>query len=68
MAALDAVSITILLGALLVLSGCAGTAWATLAASDRRRPIDLLAALAAPVAFALAVLGGVLLFVPDFLR
>jgi hypothetical protein len=56
------------LGALLVLSGCAGTAWAALATSHRRRPIDLLAALAAPVAFALAVLGGVLLFVPDFLR
>jgi hypothetical protein len=56
------------LGALLVLVGCAGTAWATLAASERRRPVDLVAALAAPLAFALALLGGVLVFVPDFLR
>ncbi len=57
-----------LLGALLVLGGGAGTVWATLAASDRRRPVDLLAALAAPLAFLLALVGGVLVFVPDFLR
>jgi len=57
-----------LLGALLVIAGCAGTGWATLAAANRRRPVDLAAALAAPVAFALAILGGVLIFVPDFLR
>jgi hypothetical protein len=52
----------------LVIAGCAGTGWATLAAAHRRRPVDLAAALAAPLAFALAVLGGVLIFVPDFLR
>ena len=57
-----------LLGAILIAAGGAGTAWATLAAASRPRPLDLLAALAAPVAFALAVLGGVLVFVPDFLR
>ena len=57
-----------LLGLLFVLAGIAGTAWATLAASQKRRPLDLVAAIAAPLAFALAVLGGVLVFVPDFLR
>jgi len=51
----------------LIVAGGAGTAWA-LAATGRRRPIDLAAALAAPVAFVLALLGGVLVFVPDFLR
>ena len=57
-----------LLGLLFGLAGVAGTAWATLAASQKRRPLDLVAAIAAPLAFALAVLGGVLVFVPDFLR
>jgi hypothetical protein len=55
------------LGALFIAGGSAGTVWA-LAATERRRPIDLLAALAAPVAFVLALLGGVLVLVPDFLR
>jgi hypothetical protein len=55
------------LGALLIAGGGAGTAWA-LSATGRRRPIDLLAALAAPAAFVLALLGAVLVFVPDFLR
>lgn len=57
-----------LLGLLLVLAGAAGTGWATLAAGNGKRPVDLVAALAAPLLFALAILGGVLLFVPDFLR
>ena len=57
-----------LLGIALVLVGGVGTAWATLAASNQRRPLDLLAALAAPLAFALAILGGVLVFVPGFLK
>ncbi len=57
-----------LVGVLLVLLGCGGTGWATLAAANRRRPMDLAAALAAPLLFLLAVLGGVLIFVPDFLR
>jgi len=57
-----------LLGVILVLAGLSGTVWSTLAASRERRPLDLVAALVAPVAFAVAVLGGVLLFVPDFLR
>jgi hypothetical protein len=57
-----------LLGVVLVLCGGAGTVWATLAAATRRRPIDLAAALAAPLAFALLLLGGVLVFVPGFLK
>jgi hypothetical protein len=56
-----------LVGVLLILAGLAGTVWGALAASRKRRPLDLVAALVAPVAFAAAVLGGVLLFVPDFL-
>jgi hypothetical protein len=57
-----------LLGALLVLAGAAGTGWATLTAANGKRPVDLVAALAAPIAFALFILGGILIFVPDFLR
>jgi hypothetical protein len=57
-----------LLGFFFVLAGIAGTVWAMLAASEKRRPMDLVAAVTAPLAFALALLGGVLLFVPDFLR
>jgi hypothetical protein len=56
------------LGAALIVLGSAGTVWSVLASSTRRRPVDLLAALAAPLALMLALVGGVLLFVPDFLR
>lgn len=55
------------LGALLVVAGSAGTAFAVRAALTRKRPIDLAAALAAPVALAVALLGGVLALVPGFL-
>ena len=54
-------------GALLVLAGGGATAWLVGAIAGRRRPIDLLAAVAAPIAFVLALIGGVLLFVPRFL-
>jgi hypothetical protein len=56
-----------LLGVVLVVAGLGGTVWGALAASQRRRPMDLVAALVAPVAFVLALLGGVLVFVPNFL-
>jgi hypothetical protein len=57
-----------LLGAALVLAGGAGAVYCVIAATTRRRPVDLLAALGAPLALALALVGGVLLFVPGFLR
>jgi len=56
-----------LLGAALILAGCAGTALCTLAIGTRPRPIDLAAAIGAPVALTAALVGGVLLFVPGFL-
>jgi hypothetical protein len=56
------------LGALLVLVGGAGSVWGVVAATARRRPVDLLAALVAPLGLVLALLGGVLVLVPGFLR
>jgi hypothetical protein len=56
------------LGALLALGGGAGTAFAIHAASSRKRPMDLVAALLAPVALVAALTGGVLIFVPGFLK
>jgi hypothetical protein len=57
-----------LLGALLVVSGGAGAGWAFRVATSRQRPIDLLGALLAPVFVICMLVGGVLCFVPDFLR
>jgi hypothetical protein len=54
-------------GAVLLLSGGAATAWCTRAAIERRRPVDIVAALLAPVAVLLALTGGVLLTEPGFL-
>jgi len=56
-----------MIGALLVLGGAAGAGWALRAATSRRRPLDLVAALLAPLFVACALAGGVLLFVPRFL-
>jgi UPF0716 family protein affecting phage T7 exclusion len=57
-----------LLGVLLVLSGGAGTVWSITAATTRRRPLDVVAALVAPLAILAALIGGVLVLVPGFLR
>ena len=57
-----------LLGALLMLSGGAGAGWSLRAATSRKRPLDLLAALLAPLCIVCALIGGVLCFVPGFLR
>jgi hypothetical protein len=54
-------------GALMVLAGGAATVWGVSASATRRRPIDLIAALAAPVGLLTALAGGVLVFVPGFL-
>ncbi len=57
-----------LLGALLILVGGAGAGGALRAATARRRPLDLLAALAGPLFVACALVGGVLCLSPGFLR
>jgi hypothetical protein len=56
-----------IVGVILFLVGAAATAYATLAMYRRRRPRDVLFAIAAPVTFVVAVLGLVLAFVPGFL-
>ncbi len=55
-------------GAALVLVGGAAAAWGVQASTTRRRPIDLIAALAAPLGVVIALVGVVLVFVPGFLR
>ena len=55
------------LGVTLVLAGGAAAAWGTHAATARRRPIDLVAALIAPAGVVVALVGGVLLCEPGFL-
>ena len=57
-----------LLGALLMLSGGAGAGWAFKTALSRQRPADLAGALLAPLFVVCMLVGGVLCFVPDFLR
>jgi hypothetical protein len=56
-----------ILGALLFVAGAAATAYATVAIHRRRRPADVAFAALAPLAAALALLGLLLVFVPDFL-
>ncbi len=58
----------IVLGAALAVGGAAGTLLCVRAATSRPRPIDLFAALLAPVAVIAALVGGVLIFVPGFLK
>ena len=57
-----------LVGALLLVGGGAGATWSLRAALTRRRPIDLVAALAAPLFVLAALVGAVALLVPRFLR
>jgi hypothetical protein len=56
-----------LLGVICVLAGAAATVWAVAGAFEKRRPLDVLCALVAPLCLAVALLGAVLLFVPGFL-
>lgn len=53
-------------GALLFLAASAGTGYAVRAAYQKSRPADVLFALAAPVAAVIALVGLLLVFVPDF--
>ena len=55
-------------GLVLVAGGLAGAGWALRAATARRRPMDLLGALLAPLFVAAALVGGVMCCVPGFLR
>lgn len=57
-----------LLGALLLVGGGLGAGWALRAATSRRRPLELVAALLVPLFIVCALVGGVLCFVPGFLR
>ena len=57
-----------MLALLLVVGGAAGAGWALRAATGRRRPFDVLGAIAAPLFIAAALIGGVMLLVPRFLR
>ena len=53
---------------LLVVGGSAGAGWAVRAATGRQRPLELAGALLAPLFVGIAVVGGIMLFVPHFLR
>ena len=55
-----------ILGALLFLAAAAGTAYSVRAIYDRKRPLDVLFAVLAPLAALLALVGLLLVFVPDF--
>ncbi len=55
------------LGVALVVSGAAAAVWGV-RATERRRPIDLAGALAAPAGILALIVGGVVLLVPGFLR
>jgi hypothetical protein len=57
----------IAVGLLLIVGGAAGTVWAVGTTSARRRPMDIVAALVAPIAILLALTGGVVVCVPGFL-
>lgn len=54
------------LGAVLFLAGCAGTAYATWATFEKRRPLDVAFGALAPVALLAALVGLLLVFVPGF--
>lgn len=54
------------LGALLFALASAGTAYSTWAVYHRGRPADVLFAVLAPIAALAALIGLLLLFVPDF--
>jgi hypothetical protein len=54
------------IGALLIVTGATGAGWALRAATARRRPLDVLAALLAPVFVVAALVGAVALLQPSF--
>jgi hypothetical protein len=52
------------IGALLAVGGVAGAGWALTAATSRRRPLDVAAALLGPLFILCALAGAVACFVP----
>jgi hypothetical protein len=56
-----------LVGILLFLAGSGATAYSIRAIDQRRRPVDVAFAIAAPLAALIALLGLILIFVPGFL-
>jgi hypothetical protein len=54
------------IGVLMFLAGAAGAVLAIRIAFSRRRPLDLLGGLSAPVAVVVAILGLLLVLVPGF--
>lgn len=56
-----------ILGLVLLVTGAAASAWAVKLSFERRRPLDVALALAAPLALLVMLLGAVLIFVPGFL-
>lgn len=50
----------------LITIGVVGAPWSLWIATTKRRPIDLLGALLAPIAIVCALIGGVWLLVPGF--
>jgi hypothetical protein len=55
-------------GLVLVVGGAAGAGWALRAATGRRRPLDVVGALVAPLCIVAALVGGVMLLAPSLLR
>lgn len=55
-----------MIGALLIIAGAAGAGWSLRAATSRRRPLDLAAALLAPLFIIGALAGAVASLVPRF--
>jgi hypothetical protein len=52
----------------LIIAGLAAVIWALPAAHNLRRPLDMLAALAALIGLAVALIGTLLTIIPDFFR
>jgi hypothetical protein len=55
------------MGFVLLLAGLGGTVWGTMAATTRRRPLDLVGSLGAAAGVLLAALGALDLLVAGFL-
>ena len=56
------------MAALLAVGGAAGAGWALAAATSRRRPLDVVAALLAPLGVIAFLVGAAALFAPQLLR
>jgi hypothetical protein len=56
-----------ILGVIIFLFGLWAASWGIWASFNRRRPIDLLGNVMAPLGIGFLILGGILVFVPNFL-